>query len=53
MWEKIAENPNNANCDGMLLYPTTQKEIDASYKMGNHKLKVSTVNLGENWEPYT
>ena len=47
--EKDSRNLNNVNCDGMLLYPTTQKEIDASYKMGNHKLKVSTVNLGEKW----
>lgn len=48
--EKDERNPNNATCDGMLLYPTTQKEIDASYNLGNHKLRVSTVNLGENWE---
>lgn len=47
--EKDDRNLNNANCDGMLLYPTTHKEIDASYQMGSHKLRVSTVNLGENW----
>lgn len=48
--EKDGRNQNNANCDGMLLYPTTQKEIDASYKIGNHKLKISTVNLSKNWD---
>ena len=48
--EKDNRNPNNVNCDGMLLYPTIQKEIDATYKMGNHKLKVSTVNLAKKWE---
>ena len=31
------------------VYHTLQKEIDATYKIGNHKLKVSTVNLGEKW----
>lgn len=48
--ENDGRNLNNANCDGMLLYPTTQKEIEASYKMGNHNLKVSTVNLAETWD---
>jgi len=33
----------------MLLYPTVQKEIDESYQMDNHKVRIATVNLNQNW----
>lgn len=46
---KDSRNPNNATCDGILLYPTTQKEIDATYQIGSHKLRIATVNLAEKW----
>jgi len=47
--EKDSRNFRNAMCDGMLLYPTTKKEIDASYKIGKHKIRIATVNLGDEW----
>ncbi len=48
--EKDDRNPNNKTCDGMLLHPTTQKEVDASYQMGNHKIRIATVDLSQKWE---
>jgi 5-methylcytosine-specific restriction enzyme subunit McrC len=47
--EKDDRNKNNACCDGMLMYPTTQKEIDVAYQIGDHKLRLATVNLDEDW----
>lgn len=47
--EKDQHNPNNATCDGMLLYPTVQKEIDSSFQMGTHKVRVATVDLSQDW----
>lgn len=47
--EKDSRNFKNAMCDGMLLYPTTGREIDASYKIGKHKIRIATVNLGDDW----
>lgn len=48
--ENDTSNPNNEYCDGMLLYPTTQREIDASYQMGKHKVRIATVDLSQDWE---
>ena len=45
----LQNNPNNATCDGMLLYPTVQKEIDSSFQMGTHKVRVATVDLSQDW----
>ena len=47
--EKDDRNPNNATCDGMLLYPTVQKEIDSSFQMGEHKVRVATIDLSQEW----
>lgn len=47
--EKNSSNPNNINCEGMLLYPTVQKEVNATYQMGNHKMRIATVDLSKNW----
>lgn len=47
--EKDFRNSKNAMCDGMLLYPTVGREIDASYQIGKHKIRIATVNLGEDW----
>lgn len=47
--EKDMRNVNNSDCDGILLYPTTQKEIDESYRMGSHTLRIATVNLNKEW----
>jgi 5-methylcytosine-specific restriction enzyme subunit McrC len=47
--EKDDRNPNNVTCDGMLLYPTVQREIDNSFQMGTHKIRVATVDLSQEW----
>ena len=47
--ESNTDNPNNLNCDGILLYPTVQKEIDESYKINNHRIRIATVDLSQNW----
>jgi len=47
--ERDDRNPNNATCDGMLLYPTVQKEIDSSFQMGVHKVHVASVDLSQDW----
>jgi 5-methylcytosine-specific restriction enzyme subunit McrC len=47
--EKDTRNPNNLTCDGMLLYPTTQSHLDATYTLGKHKLRIATVDLNQNW----
>jgi 5-methylcytosine-specific restriction enzyme subunit McrC len=47
--EEDTSNPNNENCDGMLVYPTVQKEINEAYQIGNHKIKIATVDLSKDW----
>lgn len=39
----------NTNCTGVLLYPTTDKDLNLSYKMDNHKLMIHTINLNQDW----
>lgn len=38
------------NATGILVYPQVEKEIDNVYKLGNHNLKICTVNLNDEWE---
>lgn len=47
--EKDKGNPNNSNCEGILLYPTVGKNIEESFQLGSHKLKIATVDLGDHW----
>ena len=48
--EKDKKNINNANCSGILLYPTVDKEIDEQYQMGDHKIRLATVDLSKDWK---
>ena len=48
--ESNLRNPNNYSCDGMLIYPTVHKEINEIYQLGNHKLRVATIDLSRKWE---
>lgn len=43
-------DPKNKYCEGFLLYPTVQKEIDENYWLENHKVRIATVNLNQEWE---
>ncbi len=38
------------NCQGMLLYPKVDKDIDVSYVIQEHKIMVRTINLNQKWE---
>jgi len=37
------------NCEGILLYPTVQDEIDLNYKMENHTIRIKTICLNQDW----
>jgi 5-methylcytosine-specific restriction enzyme subunit McrC len=36
--------------EGMLLYPTVSKEVNANYDMSGHRISVRTINLNQAWE---
>ena len=40
----------NNNCDGILLYPQTDKEINLNYEINTHKVNIRTINLNQNWK---
>ncbi|MHA1973119.1 MAG: 5-methylcytosine restriction system specificity protein McrC [Candidatus Hodarchaeales archaeon] len=42
-------NPNNKKAEGLLLYPTVQREIREIYMFGEHRITIATINLQENW----
>jgi 5-methylcytosine-specific restriction enzyme subunit McrC len=35
--------------DGILLYPTTGVELDQSYQLHGHRVRVKTVDLNQSW----
>jgi 5-methylcytosine-specific restriction enzyme subunit McrC len=39
----------NSNCEGILLYPTVQRELNQSYQIGNHTVRIATVDLAKDW----
>ncbi len=39
----------NANCEGVLLYPTVNYELNEAYQIDNHKLSIRTVDLDRHW----
>lgn len=44
--------PHTKDTAGILIYPTTDKDIDVSYnyKNTNHTIRVCTVNLNQDWQ---
>lgn len=38
------------NCEGILLYPTTQTEFVHSFKYENHKIRIMSINLNQDWK---
>ena len=42
-------DPLDQSCEGILLYPTVQKEVDESFEVGGHKVRIATVNLESEW----
>jgi 5-methylcytosine-specific restriction enzyme subunit McrC len=37
------------SCEGMLLYPVVDRELDLTYRILGHTFRVRTVNLGREW----
>jgi 5-methylcytosine-specific restriction enzyme subunit McrC len=35
--------------EGLLLYPTVEKELDLEYELSGHRLRVCTVDLNQEW----
>lgn len=40
----------NCNCEGILLYPTVEKELDLIYEIQGHKVSIKTINLNQPWQ---
>jgi 5-methylcytosine-specific restriction enzyme subunit McrC len=40
----------DATCQAMLLYPTTDKVLSASYIHKSHRISIRTINLGQPWQ---
>ena len=38
------------NPEGILLYPTTSRDLDLSYMIGGHKIRVATIQLNQPWQ---
>ena len=36
-------------CEGILLYPTVDKDIKLEYQIEDHKLSIRTINLNQHW----
>jgi 5-methylcytosine-specific restriction enzyme subunit McrC len=36
-------------CEGILLYPVVEKGFGFSYKFENHKIRVMSINLNQEW----
>ena len=35
--------------EGILLYPTTKKEVDSNHTIGGHNIRLKTINLNQEW----
>ncbi|MGA2298730.1 MAG: hypothetical protein ABSG15_14380, partial [FCB group bacterium] len=40
----------NIDCDGILLYPQTDKVLNHNYVFSSHKVNIRTINLNQNWK---
>lgn len=41
---------NDANAEGMLLYPVVDREISNTYKLNDHAIRIETVDLTQDWK---
>ena len=46
---KNYKSPENKIVEGVLLYPTTKKEVDSNHTIGGHNVRLVTINLNQNW----
>lgn len=47
--ESDTRHPQNQKCEGILLYPTVEKEYDESYLIEGHKFRIVTIDLARDW----
>lgn len=45
-----SEDPRSWETCGILLYPTTNQELDLTYRYHQHFIQIKTVNLNVNWK---
>lgn len=38
------------NCEGVLLYPSIQNDFVHSFKYENHKIRIMSINLNQDWQ---
>lgn len=50
--QEDSSNPHTFDTNGTLVYPTVDEDFDFSYryKDTNHIIRVTTINLGQDWE---
>jgi len=41
---------SDPSCEAMLLYPTVDKALSASYTHKGHKISIRTINLNQSWQ---
>ncbi len=46
----ISNSPYLGTVSGMLLYPTTEQELNLEYKINGKVIKVKTLNLSSDWD---
>lgn len=47
---KNEKSSNDFTTEGILIYPTVQKELEENYLIDGHKVKIATINLNQDWE---
>jgi len=40
----------NIHCEGILLYPTVEKELNLQYDVQGHRISIRTINLNQDWK---
>jgi 5-methylcytosine-specific restriction enzyme subunit McrC len=38
------------NCEGILLYPSIQNDFNHSFKYENHRIRIMSINLNQDWQ---
>ena len=39
-----------SKCEGILLYPTVEKELDLRYEIKGHRIGIRMINLNQDWK---
>lgn len=45
-----ADSELTLNCEGILLYPSIQNDFAHSFKYENHKIRIMSINLNQDWQ---